>query len=58
MNFNLLDEPWIPVLCADGRAERVGIREALTGAFNIRPIAASNPIDNANRFLQPMGWSG
>ena len=45
MTFNLLDEPWIPVLYADGRAERVGIRTALTNARAIRQIAASNPMD-------------
>ena len=32
MSFNLLDERWIPVLRNNGRAERVGIREALTDA--------------------------
>ncbi len=46
MSFNLLDERWIPILHTDGLAERVGIREALTNAGNIRQIAASNPMDN------------
>ncbi len=53
MSFNLLDERWIPILRTDGRAERIGIREALTNAGNIRQIAASNPMDNVAllRFL-------
>lgn len=52
-SFNLLDEPWIPVLWRDGRAERVGIRTALTKAGKIRQIAATNPMDNVAllRFL-------
>jgi len=46
MNYNLLEEKWIPVLYADGRVEPVGIRRALTNARAIRQIAASNPMDN------------
>ena len=45
MDFNLLDEPWIPVLYRDGRWERVGIRKAFDDAAQIRQIAASNPMD-------------
>lgn len=44
--FNLLDEPWIPVLYHDGRWERVGILRAFQDAKRIRQIAASNPMDN------------
>ena len=46
MTFNLLTEPWIPMLWCNGRAERVGIREALTRAGEIRQVASSNPLDN------------
>ncbi|MCL4199412.1 MAG: type I-E CRISPR-associated protein Cse1/CasA [Phycisphaerales bacterium] len=51
--FNLIEEDWIPVLLANGRFERVGIRRALTEAGRIRQIAASNPMDNVAllRFL-------
>lgn len=51
--FNLLDSEWIPVLYADGRFERVGIRKALEDAGSIRTIAASNPMDRVAllRFL-------
>jgi hypothetical protein len=53
MSYNLLEENWIPVLYADGRFERVGIRQALAKAGRIRQIAASNPMDNVAllRFL-------
>ena len=53
MNYNLLDEKWIPVLYRDGKYERVGIRKALEEAGRIRQIAASNPMDNVAlpRFL-------
>ena len=45
MNYNLLEEPWIPVLGHDGTVRRVGIRDALTQAADIRQIAAANPMD-------------
>ena len=53
MNFNLLDEKWIPVLQHDGRWDRVSIRTALIQAARIRQIAASNPMDHVAllRFL-------
>jgi hypothetical protein len=52
-SFDLLIEKWIPVLYANGRPDRVGIRQALTEAGSIRQIAASNPMDNVAllRFL-------
>ncbi len=53
MSYNLLEENWIPVLWSDGRTGRVGIKDALKEAGNIRQIAASNPMDNVAllRFL-------
>jgi hypothetical protein len=53
VSYNLLEEPWIPVLGTDGKPCRVGIRTALTQAGTIRQIAASNPMDNVAllRFL-------
>lgn len=45
MNFNLLTEPWIPVLYQDGRCDRLGIQRTLADAHKIRQIAASNPMD-------------
>jgi CRISPR type I-E-associated protein CasA/Cse1 len=51
--YNLIEEPWIPVLYHDGRTERVGIWNALENAHEIRQIAASNPMDRASilRFM-------
>jgi len=53
MNYNLLDEKWIPVLYHDGKVDRVGICKALEDAHKIRQIAASNPMDRVAilRFL-------
>lgn len=53
MNYNLLEEPWIPVLWHDGKYGRVGIKDALSKAGRIRQIAASNPMDRVAilRFL-------
>ena len=52
-SFNLLVDPWIPVLWRNGSAAKVGIRDALVRAGRIRQIAASNPLDNVAivRFL-------
>lgn len=43
--FNLIDEKWIPVLTCTGEVPRVGIKDALLKAHDIRDIAASNPMD-------------
>lgn len=53
MDYNLLDEDWIPVLYRNGDWRRVGIRKALEDAHRIRQIAASNPMDRVAilRFL-------
>ena len=40
MTYNLLDEQWIPVLYRNGDCERVGIRQALSGAGRIRRVVA------------------
>ena len=45
MNYNLLDEAWIPVFFKNGKNTRVGIRDALAQAAQIRQIAATNPMD-------------
>jgi len=53
VNYNLLEEKWLPVLWKNGNTNRVGIIEALTQAGRIRQIAASNPMDRVAilRFL-------
>lgn len=52
-NFNLLTEPWIPVLWQDGNLDRRGILDILREAPRIREIAAPNPLDRVAllRFL-------
>lgn len=45
MDYNLLEESWIPVLYTNGEFHHVGITEALTQATRIREIAANNPMD-------------
>lgn len=52
-NYNLLHEPWIPVLYHDGTYTRIGIRKTLEDAARIRQIAASSPMDRVAllRFL-------
>jgi CRISPR type I-E-associated protein CasA/Cse1 len=53
VNYNLLEEKWLPILKKEGKFERLGIIEALTQAHRIRQIAASNPMDRVAilRFL-------
>jgi hypothetical protein len=53
LNYNLLEEKWIPVLYKNGTANRVSIIDALAQASTIREIAASNPMDRVAilRFL-------
>ncbi len=53
MSYNLLVEPWIPVLWRDGTCGRLGLREVLAQAERIRGIAASSPMDRVAvlRFL-------
>ncbi|MCC6160565.1 MAG: type I-E CRISPR-associated protein Cse1/CasA [Deltaproteobacteria bacterium] len=45
MNFNLIDDPWIPILRHNGTYERVGALRALAEAQDIRQLAAPNPMD-------------
>ncbi|MGH9404903.1 MAG: type I-E CRISPR-associated protein Cse1/CasA [Terriglobia bacterium] len=45
MNYNLLNEKWIPVLYTNGAFDRVGILPALTEAHQIRDIALASPLD-------------
>ncbi len=44
-SYNLLDEPWIPVLRTGGEVRQVGVREALRESPRIRGVAASSPLD-------------
>jgi len=43
MDYNLLDEEWIPVLYRCGKWKRVGIRTALEDAGQMRQFGAMAP---------------
>lgn len=43
-SFNLLDEPWVPVLTADGEPREVGLREALLRVADLREISDPSPL--------------
>lgn len=51
--FNVLDAPWIPVVCADGNRELLGIRETLRRAPELKEISAVSPLEEFSvyRFL-------
>ena len=53
MNYNLLEERWIPVLWTNGEFDRMSVKTTLMEAHRIRQIAASNPMDRVAilRFL-------
>lgn len=44
-SFNLVTGKWLPVMRHDGTVQKVGVREALTEAGEIRSVALSNPMD-------------
>lgn len=44
--FNLVDDPWIPIVWHDGRYDRLGIAGVLADACRIRQLAAASPPDN------------
>lgn len=41
--FNLVEEPWIPVIWQDGRTQEMGLRETLKEAPNLRAIRDPMP---------------
>lgn len=43
-SFNLLDEPWIPCLDADGALRELGLRETLAMAPSLREVTDSSPL--------------
>lgn len=44
VSFNLVDEPWMPVVWGDGTAGEVGLRDALVRAHEIRELVDSSPL--------------
>lgn len=52
-SFNVLDEPWIPVVAIDGKSELLGIRETLRRAPELTEISVVSPLEEFSvyRFL-------
>ena len=44
VSFNLVDEPWLPVMWSDGTAGEVGLRDALVRAHEIREMVDGSPL--------------
>src|SRR5437763_11916675 len=44
MEYNLLEQPWIPVRLADGRYQDVGLRDVFALAPQIRAISDPSPL--------------
>lgn len=51
--FNVLKEPWIPVISADGSIRELGVREALCCAHELKEVVCENPLETyaVQRFL-------
>lgn len=52
-SFNVLDEPWIPVVALDGTKELFGIRETLRRSPELKEISVVSPLEEFSvyRFL-------
>lgn len=46
-SFDLLDEPWIPCVRADGQAVELGLRETLSEAHTLRELGGDSPLTTA-----------
>ena len=49
-SFNLLTEPWIPVIYADGSVAEVGIEDVFADAHDIQALACDLPTVNVAIF--------
>lgn len=47
ISFNLIDQPWIPCLRADGTRREFGLSEALKQAHQLREIQGDTPLETA-----------
>jgi CRISPR system Cascade subunit CasA len=47
VSFNLIREPWIPCLQADGAPTELSLRDTLARAHELREVAAGNPLETA-----------
>src|SRR5579875_3851362 len=43
-NFNLLDEPWVPCVMADGSAQELSLADALLRAHEVRELFDESPL--------------
>ncbi len=52
-SFNVLDDPWIPVITAEATEELLGIRQILFRAHELREISSASPLEEYSmyRFL-------
>ncbi|HZQ38177.1 MAG TPA: type I-E CRISPR-associated protein Cse1/CasA, partial [Dehalococcoidia bacterium] len=46
--FNLIEEPWVPVLLPDGAPAEVSLGEALVRAHELREVADESPLVTAS----------
>lgn len=49
-SYDLLTEPWIPVLHADGIADALGLRDALLQAHQLRSLSGETPLVTASLY--------
>ncbi len=47
-SFNLIDEPWIPVIWLDGKSEELGLLDTLARAHEIREVLDPSPLVTAS----------
>lgn len=45
--FNLLDRPWIPCVCADGKVELFSLQDTLQQAHRLHGIQGDSPLETA-----------
>ena len=52
-SFSVLDQPWIPVVSLSGEEKKLGIRQTLVQAHEMREISSSSPLEEYSiyRFL-------
>lgn len=59
IDFNLIDEPWVPVVEQCGKLREVSLREALNRAHEIASLQTANPLEAVallRQVLLPVVW--
>ncbi len=49
-SFNLVDEPWIPVIWGDGRPDELGLRDVLLSSHQLSEVVAPSPVITASLY--------